>query len=245
MTEDRRPVIPDLAPESPRERLKQAAAKAAVEHVKSGMVLGLGTGSTTRYAVHEIIRRWQAGTLVDVVGVSTSERTTAQAAEHGFPIEPLEAHAAIDLAIDGADEVLHTDGAFFLIKGLGGALLREKAVELRARRFVVISDDSKRVTRLGTRSPVPVEVAIDHWQREQEWLAGLQCQPRLRKEESPYVTDNGNYILDCHFEGGIDDPRGLAARLDERDAVQAHGLFLDMATDVILAAEDGIEILTR
>jgi ribose 5-phosphate isomerase A len=241
---DPRPVIADLVPDDAQERLKQAAAKAAVEHVQSGMVLGLGTGSTTRYAVHEIIRRWQAGALTDVVGVSTSNRTTAQAAEHGFPIESLQAHSNIDLAIDGADEVLQTEGAFFLIKGLGGALLREKAVELRARRFVVISDDSKRVERLGTRSPVPVEIQTATWQRQRDWLTSIRCQPRLRGGDAPYVTDNGNYILDCHFEGGIDDPRGLAAQLDRRDGVEAHGLFLDMATDVILATEGGIEILT-
>jgi ribose 5-phosphate isomerase A len=225
-----------------REAQKQAAAKTAVSHVESGMVLGLGTGSTMFYAVVEIGERIAAGALTDIVGIPTSQKTATQAAAHGIPLGTLVAHPVVDLAIDGADEV---DPRLNLVKGLGGALLREKQVARVARRFVVIVDEGKLVEGLGTRAPLPVEVARDGWQPEMEWLARLGCAPVLRGGASPFVSDNHNFILDCRFANGIADAKALAAALDARAGVLAHGLFLDMASEVVVAGESGLRILRR
>lgn len=222
---------------------KRAAAQAAVERVRSGMVIGLGTGSTTAHAVARIGELWQAGSLVDLVGVPTSERTAEQARRYGLPLANLDAKPRVDLAIDGADEV---DTRLDLIKGLGGALLREKRVERVADHFVVVVDESKLVDKLGTRSPLPVEVGVTRWQEEADWLATLGCEAILRGgKETPFVTDNGNYIVDCRFPRGIDAATALAAALEERAGVLEHGLFLGMANEVIVAGEAGIRVLKR
>jgi ribose 5-phosphate isomerase A len=224
------------------DELKKQAAVHAVREVRSGMVLGLGTGSTTAYAVAAIGETWRAGALTDVVGIPTSDRTAEQARSYGIPLSDLTAHPRVDLAIDGADEV---DPSLDLIKGLGGALLREKQVELAAARFIVIVDDSKLVERLGSHAPLPVEVERESWRDQIPALAVLGCQPVLRGgEDQPFVTDNGNYILDCRFAGGIDGPE-VAAALDERPGVLAHGLFLGMASEVVVAGAGGLRVLTR
>lgn len=225
------------------EALKKAAAEKAVEQVKSGMVLGLGTGSSAKFAIMKIGQLWQAGTLTDIVGIPTSEGSTTLARECGIPLTTLDAFPVVDLAIDGADEI---DPNLNLIKGLGGALLREKMIESAARHFIVVADEGKRVDKLGTRAPVPVEVVQFAWQVQARWLESLGCTPILRGGESqPYVTDNGNYILDCHFPNGIDNPAELAAILKSRTGVVEHGLFLGIAHEAIVATPSGLWVMTR
>lgn len=225
------------------DELKQLAAEKAVEQIKSGMVLGLGTGSTTRYAVLKIGELWQQRQLTDIVGIPTSEATAQLASELGIPLSTLDEHTDLDLAIDGADEV---DPALNIIKGLGGALLREKMVEQHAKQLIIVVDDSKLSQKLGTVSPLPVEVVQFGWRYQARWLASLGCTPVLRgSETSPFVTDNGNYILHCHFPAGIDDPAQLAALLRDRVGVVEHGLFLGMASQVIAATPEGIKVMSR
>ena len=207
------------------------------------MALGLGTGSTTKYAVTRIGQLWQAGTLTDITAVPTSEGTAMLARSYGIPLVTLYEQPLLDLVIDGADEV---DPQLDLIKGLGGALLREKMVESAAKRFVVVVDDTKIVDKLGTHVPLPVEVAQFGWRVQARWLETLGCAALIRGgEEEPYVTDNGNFILDCAFPHGIDDPAAMAATLRDRVGVIEHGLFLDMASEIIVAAQDGIRVIGR
>jgi ribose 5-phosphate isomerase A len=223
------------------DELKKAAAEKAVKQVKSGMVLGLGSGSTSRFAVAKIGELWQAGVLTDIVGVPTSESTATQAREYGIPLATLDEQPVIDLAIDGADEV---DPDLNLIKGLGGALLREKMVETATKRFIVIVDESKLVEKLGTHSPLPVEVVQFGWKTQARWLESLGCTPTRRGGEAqPFVTDNGNSTIDCTFPDGIDDPADLAATLRDRVGVVEHGLFLGMASEVIVAKADGLHFI--
>jgi ribose 5-phosphate isomerase A len=225
------------------DELKRAAAEKAVLQVESGMTLGLGTGSTTRFAVIKIGELWQSGQLTDLVAIPTSEATAALARQYGIPLTTLDDHPIIDLVIDGADEV---DYCLNLIKGLGGALLREKMVELAARRFVVIVDEGKVSNRLGLVSPLPVEITRFGWKYQARWLETLGCTPVLRGGEGqPYVTDNGNYILDCAFPDGIGDLENIAAMLQARVGVVEHGLFLDMASEVIVASANGVKQMTR
>ena len=175
------------------EAQKKQAAEKAVEQVKSGMVLGLGTGSTAKYAIIKIGELWQAGVLTDIVGIPTGETTATLARKYGLPLASLDEYPVIDLTIDGADEVAPN---LDLIKGLGGALLREKMIELATRRFIVVADESKLVDQLGTHSPLPVEVTQFAWKYQADWLKNLGCRPALRGGEAePYVTDNGNYII--------------------------------------------------
>ncbi len=221
--------------------LKKMAAEKAVEQVKSGMVLGLGTGSSACHAVIKIGQLWQAGTLTDIVGIPTSEGTATLAREYNIPLVTLDGYPVVDLTIDGADEV---DPQLNVIKGLGGALLREKMIESVTRHFIVVVDGSKLVQRLGTRSPLPVEVTQFGWRTQARWLVSLGCTPALRGGEAqPYVTDNGNYILDCTFPNGIDDPLALADILDHRTGVVEHGLFLGMANEVIIGDADGLHFM--
>lgn len=224
--------------------LKRLAAERAVDLVQSGMILGLGHGSTTRPAVDLIGQRVKLGLLQDIVAVPTSEATRAQGQVLGIPLATLAERPVLDLAIDGADEV---DPDLNLIKGLGGALLREKIVETAAQRFVVVVDESKLVERLGTRGPLPVEVTQFEWQVHARWLASLGCRAELRREAdgAPFVTDNGNYIIHCTFPDGISDPVAMARTLIERPGILEHGLFLGMATEVVVAGADGVRLIQR
>jgi ribose 5-phosphate isomerase A len=226
------------------EAKKERAAEEAVKEVTSGQILGLGTGSTAKYAVIKIGERFRAGQLKNIVGVPTSEATRALAAQYGIPLAPIEKHAIIDLAIDGADEV---DGDLNLLKGLGGALLREKMVERKAKRLVVIVDESKLVERLGTKSVVPIEVAPDKWRSLFEPLRALGGIPMLREDAGgqPLATDQQNYLIDCRFASGIDDAYALAKALDALPDVIGHGLFLDMADSVIVADDSGTRRIDR
>ena len=223
------------------EELKKQAAEKAVEQVKSGMVIGLGTGSTARYATMKIGELWQAGMLTNIVGLPTGEGTAALARKYGLPLVTLEEYPMIDVAIDGADEIAPN---LDLVKGLGGALLREKMVELATKQFIVVADERKLVQKLGTRSPVPVEVTQFGWKYQARWLESLGCMPVVRGgEDQPYETDNGNYILDCTFPNGIDNPAALAATLRDRTGVVEHGLFLGMANEAIVATANGLQFL--
>lgn len=230
--------------------LKQEAASRALELVKNGMTVGLGTGSTTYYFVQQLGERLQAGLLGDIQGVATSQATVEQAQGLGIPLTSLaalgerRAPPLLDLAVDGADEV---DPELNLIKGLGKALLREKVVEINTRQLVIIVDASKLVPRLGSHGPLPVEIVTFEADFHVQWLNSLGCRAELWRDENgaPYVTDNGNYLARCWFEGGIPEPHELARKLAERPGIVEHGLFLGMAARVIVAGKDGIRTLER
>lgn len=224
--------------------LKQQAAGEALNYVRSGMVLGLGTGSTTTCFVEMLSERIRAGSLKKIRGVPTSEKTAALARTLGVPLTSLAQHPQLDLAVDGADEV---DPDLNLIKGLGHALLREKIVGIHAARFMVIVDESKMVSRLGTLGPLPVEIVPFEAEAHVRWLNTLGCQAELLLDQdgSPSVTDNGNYLAHCLFPAGIANPHVLDRALADRPGVVEHGLFLGMATEVIVAAQTGIRISKR
>lgn len=232
------------SPSSSAEERKRAAAAEALEGVRSGMRLGLGTGSTMDHFIGLLGERLRSGQLRDVVGVPTSERTASRARDLGIPLQELHQAQPLDLAVDGADEV---DPRLQLVKGLGGALLREKMIVQAAERFVVIVDDGKRVERLGTRNPLPVEVVRFGWQAHIAWLeqSGIRAGLRWAEGGEAYLTDNGNHILDLDFDGGIDDASALQRLLERRAGVVETGLFLNMASRVIVAGDDGITVLVR
>lgn len=224
-------------------RLKQQAAERAVGFVKSGMVVGLGHGSTALFAVRHIAQMLQDGQLGDIQGVPCSIEIGQEAQQMGIPVTTLDEHPVVDLTIDGADEV---DPDMNLIKGGGGALLREKIVAQASRREIIVVDESKLSPALGTRWPVPVEVVPFSWRPEAAYLESLGARPALRHTSGgrPFQTDQGNFILDGRF-GPISDPAQLAMKLSGRAGVVEHGLFLDLATDVIVAGTQGIRHLQR
>jgi ribose 5-phosphate isomerase A len=225
------------------ELFKRQAAEKAVERVKDGMVLGLGTGSSAKYAIIKIGQLWQAGVLTDIVGIPTSKETEALAGEYDIPLVTLDHCPEIDLTIDGADEI---DPNLDLIKGLGGALVREKITEIATKYLIIVGDSKKLVKKLGTRCPLSVEVTQFAWQTHARWLKSLGCTPVLRGgEENPYITDNHNYILDCTFPNGIDDPPELDVVLNNHPGIVGHGLFLNMANEAIIAGEDGIQVIRK
>jgi ribose 5-phosphate isomerase A len=227
------------------EALKKEAALRAAALVQSGMRVGLGTGSTAKYAIEEIGRRVSAGELTGVVGVATSEASEALAREVGIVVQPLDPQM-LDLAIDGADEI---DPGLNLIKGLGGALLREKLTEVQARRFIVIADHTKLVAHLGEKAPLPVEIARFGFLSTIERLrkldvGGLGLGGRLRQPGAqPYVTDNGNYIFDARLPEGTD-PAVLERQLKGMLGVIETGFFLGMAERAFVATEAGVVELT-
>ena len=226
------------------EHYKQQAAERAVELVASGMVVGLGTGETATYAIRRIGALLRAGTLEDIEGVATSLVTAAEAVRVGIPLLQESRATPTDITIDGADEI---DPALNLIKGRGGALLREKIVAQTSSRVVIVADHSKLSPVLGTRSPLPVEVVSFGSRYQAEYLKRLipQAQISFRMAGgSPARTDQGNFILDC-VTGPIERPEELALQLQARAGVVAHGLFLGLATDVIVAGPSGIEHRTR
>lgn len=226
------------------EERKRAAAVRAAEWIRDGMVVGLGTGSTVRHLLEVLAERRAAGELRGVVGVPTSEDTTTRATALGIPLRTLAECPEVDLTIDGADEV---DPRLRLIKGLGGALLREKIVAAASRELVVVVDDTKHVERLGTRAPLPVEVDPFGAPLQPAFLRSLGAEPELRRAAGgePYHTDGGNLIFDCRFAGGISDPEALDAALDRRVGVFESGLFLGMASAVVVAGEEGVRVLWR
>ncbi|NOZ05024.1 MAG: ribose 5-phosphate isomerase A [Chloroflexi bacterium] len=222
---------------------QQAAEEAVTRFVRDRMTLGLGTGSTVYFALRKLGEELAAGRLKQIAGVPTSVDTERQAATFGIPLTNLRDHIPLDVTIDGADEV---DDDLNLIKGLGGALLREKLVAASSQKLVIIVDESKHVTRLGSHVPLPVEVAQFAWQVQVPFLKSLGAHAQLRMSTAtePYVTDNGNFILDARFPGGIPDVRRVAEALAHRPGVVEHGLFLGMAHAVVLATVGGVQIMT-
>lgn len=223
--------------------LKQAASDLAVKFIQPGMVVGLGSGSTATLAVRRLGEWFKAGRLPGILGVPSSQQTEQEALRLGIPLTTLEDHPVIDLTIDGADEV---DPELNLIKGGGGALLREKIVAQASRREIIVVDESKLSPALGTRWAVPVEVIPFGWGSQAAFLQSLHAQVIVRLGENglPFKTDQGNLILDCHF-GPLVDPVGLAARLKGRAGIVEHGIFIGLASDVIVAGKDGCRHLIR
>jgi ribose 5-phosphate isomerase A len=213
------------------DRLKELAAESAVTQVSSGMIVGLGTGTTGEFVLLALARRIREG--LRITGVPTSEHTAARARELGIPLTELT--GPIDIAIDGADEVRR--GTLHLIKGRGGALTREKIVAQGASRFLVVVDETKMVTRLGA-ALVPVEVVPFGWQATSRRMEALGAKPQRRD----FVTDNGNYILDRAF-GFLESPATLAHELDHVAGVVEHGLFIGMASEVHVGGSSGVQVL--
>jgi len=224
--------------------LKRAAGVEAAELVDSGMRLGLGTGSTVAHLLVALAERLNGGGLSDVVAVPTSLRTAREARELDIPLTSLTETPFLDLTIDGADEV---DPELNLIKGLGGALVREKIVAQASRRLAIMVDDGKMVPALGTRCPVPVEVVQFGWEVHAPFVESCGADPVLRMgpDGEPIVTDNGNYIIDCHFPDGIDDAEGFERAIRARAGVVESGLFLGMATEVLVSGPAGVRTLSK
>lgn len=228
---------------SERDAQKRAAAERAVEYVRSGMRLGLGTGSTAAHVVDIVGGRLRDGSLRDIVAVPTSRATEEQARSLGIPLAALDDVVRLDLAIDGADEI---DPGLDLIKGLGGALLWEKIVEHAADRLVIVADDSKLVQRLGEKAPLPVEVVPFGARALMPFFEALGARPQLRERDGrPFVTDGGHHIVDLHFDGGMTQPVEVERALRARPGVVETGLFLGMADAAVIAGADGVRVLER
>ena len=236
-----------------QDELKQMTGyKSVDDHVESGMVVGLGTGSTAYFAVERLGQKLKSGELKDIIAIPTSERTREQAESLGIPLCTLNEKSVLDVAIDGADEV---DPNLALVKGGGGALLREKMVEVMAKKFVVIVDDSKLCKGLGPGFPLPVEITPFCHMHTLRTIAALPSvagsEAVLRMGSSSTnkpdgdeiaVTDNGNYIVDLHFKEPIKDVNKAAEELKNTVGVVDHGLFVDMSYQVIIAGKDGIRV---
>jgi ribose 5-phosphate isomerase A len=222
-------------------RFKQQAAEYAVEFVRPGMTVGLGTGSTAAHAVRHLAQLYGGGRLRDIVAFATSKSVWREAVELGLPMLSEDLPREIDVTIDGADEV---DPGLNLIKGGGGALLREKIAAQASRREIIIVDAGKLSPRLGTHWPVPVEVLPFGWRSQARYLASLGAEPVLRRttQGAEFRTDQDNLILDCRF-GPIANPVALASKLEARAGIVDHGLFVNLAHDVIVAGPEGIKHL--
>jgi len=215
-----------------QDQMKRAVAAAATEQIRSGMVVGLGSGSTAALMIQALGAKLKSGELTDIVGVTTSFQGEVLAAELGIPLQSLNAVDRIDLAIDGADEV---DPAFQLIKGGGACHVQEKLVAVRAERFVVVVDATKLVDTLNLGFLLPVEVLPGAWRQ-------VQAQLRMAvKKAGPVVTDQGNLVLDVKFAGGISDPVSLEKEINNLPGVLENGLFVNI-TDQVLVGEitDGV-----
>ncbi len=220
---------------------KKMAAERAVESIESGMIVGLGTGSTALLAVRRIGELIHAGELKDILGVPTSAAIEEEAKRMRIRLTTLADHPVVDLTIDGADEVAPN---LDLIKGGGGALLREKIVAQASEREIIIVDESKLSPTLGANHAVPIEVVQFGWLPEKRFLEAMGADVTLRRAKagSPFVTDQGNMILDADF-GPLDDPLEVACVLEERAAIVTHGLFLGLASAVVVAGEGGVREL--
>lgn len=223
--------------------LKKQAAEKAVEFIESGMVVGLGHGSTAIFATLRLAHLLDTGKLKNIVAIPCSRVVEQEALRLGIPLTNFEKHPQIDLTIDGADEV---DPQLNLIKGGGGALLREKIVAQASLRHIIVVDETKLSPTLGENFAVPVEVIPFGWHSKTAYLESLGAKWKVRQnaDNSYFVTDQGNYILDCKFES-IQDTQSLARSLDSLATVVEHGLFLNLATDLIVAGQAGLQHLTR
>ena len=231
-----------MSPTSELDHLKRAAAQTAVALINNGMIVGLGTGSTASFAVSIIAQRVSDG--LNIIGIPTSEKIEQLARSMGIPVSTLAEHDHIDVAIDGADEV--EIGTLNLIKGRGGALLREKIVATAAKHLVIVVDDSKLVDCLGIRNPVPLEVVPFGWQATAKRLRSLGASLTLRlgPDGQPFISDGGHYILDCVF-GAIEYPVHLQQQLDRTVGVVESGLFLGLTSQVIVGSRKGVSVLHR
>lgn len=223
--------------------LKRQAGIYAADQVQSGMVVGLGHGSTAIHAVRRIAERIQSGDLRDILGIPCSAQVEADARALGIPLTTLEQHSVIDLTIDGADEV---DPNLELIKGGGGALTREKIVAQASQQEIIIVDHSKLVPALGTGWAIPIEVIPFGYGSQQAFLEDLGASVKVRQnaDGSTFITDQGNIILDARF-GPLPDPAALATLLKARTGIVEHGLFIGLATQVIVAETVGIRMMKR
>lgn len=223
--------------------LKQIAAEKAVEFVESGMVLGLGTGSTTLFALKKIAVLLKEGKLKDIKGIPTSVQTEQAAVELGIPLTSLIEFNEVDLTIDGADEV---DAELNLIKGGGGALLREKIIAQASKKEIIIVDESKVSGKLGEKWHVPVEVipfalgSVEHYLRTE----GAEINIRVNSDGTPFLTDEKNLIIDANF-GIINEPAILAGKLNAKAGIVEHGIFTGLTDMVIVASENGVKVLEK
>lgn len=227
-----------------RDAQRRAAADAAATLVENDMVVGLGTGSTAAYFIDALILRIREENL-RITAIPTSLRSDRQAREGGIQIASFATVQQIDLTVDGADQILR--GSLDLVKGLGGALLREKIVAAASKRLVIIADASKLVDKLGGKIPVPVEVVKFGWESTAARIEKLGATPVRRwpkESEQPFQTDGGNYILDCTF-GSLADPAALERELSHTIGVVESGLFIGMADTAFVAGLNGVEKLSR
>lgn len=224
-------------------QLKQHAAEKAVEFVESGMIVGLGHGTTAIWATRKIAELIKSKHLANIIAIPVSAQTENEAKQLGIPLSTLEAHPSIDLTIDGADEVAPN---FTVIKGGGGALLREKIVAQATKREIIVVDDSKLSPAIGTKWAVPVEVIPFGYGSQQVYLEGLGAKISIRKKQdgTTFYTDQSNIILDCNF-GAISDPDSLAEQLKRRTGIVEHGLFIRLVSDVIVASASGTRQLQK
>jgi len=231
------------ASSDPEAQFKEEAAKRAVQFVRSGMKVGLGTGSTAIFATRRIAELLKTGELSDIIAFATSKATAEEAVRLGIPMLPDDLPEDLDVTIDGADEV---DPEMNVIKGGGGALLREKIVAQVSAREIIVVDETKPSPRLGTHWPVPVEVIPFGWRSQARYLESLGATYTIRTHQNgtQFVTDSGNMILDCHF-GPIAEARRLADALNARAGIVEHGLFIGLATDLIVAGASGVHYRTR
>ncbi len=223
--------------------LKRQAAERAVEFIESGMIVGLGHGTTAIWATRRLAELITAGQLKNILAIPCSKQTEAEAQKLGIPLTTLEAHPFIDLTIDGADEVAPN---FDVIKGGGGALLREKIVAQASKREIIIVDESKLSPALGTVWAIPVEVIPFGYGSQQAYVESLGASVTTRKKDdgTTFLTDQGNIILDCKF-GPIANPAELAEQLKARTGIVEHGLFIRLVSDVIVAASSGTRQLQK
>jgi ribose 5-phosphate isomerase A len=222
---------------------KKLSGEFAANFITSGMVVGLGHGSTAIFALHQIAENIHRGTITNIFGIPCSKDVERDAEVLGIPLSTLKDHPSIDITIDGADEV---DPELNLIKGGGGALLREKIVAQASQREIIVIDYSKKSLKLGTNWAIPVEVIPFGWETQKQFLESLGAQTVNRRTiiNEVFITDHGNFILDCDF-GPIDDLNTLASNLNSRAGIVEHGLFLGIATDVIISRDGVIEHLQR
>ncbi|KPU62548.1 ribose-5-phosphate isomerase RpiA [Thermococcus argininiproducens] len=226
------------------EELKRLVAKEALKFIDDDMIIGLGTGSTTAYFIQMLGKKLMTGELEDIYGIPTSHQSRLLALESGVPVVSLDEVDAIDIAVDGADEV---DPHLNLIKGRGAALTMEKIIEYRAGTFIVLVDESKLVEYLGQRVPVPIEVIPAAWRAIKEELEVFNATAELRmgtKKDGPIITDNGNFILDAKFEK-IEDPLDMEIELNNIPGVVENGIFADIADIVLVGTKEGVKKLER
>ncbi len=223
--------------------LKKLAAEKALAYLKNGMILGLGTGSTTEIFIKLLSEKIKNGSLKNIIAVPTSEKTANLARKLGITLSTLDRYPKLDLALDGADQV---DPHLNLIKGLGHALTREKIVEIHAKKLLIIVDESKMTKRLGLNCPLPIEVIPFEIESHLSWLKTLGCEPKLLKlKNKPIKTDNGGYLIHCFFVNGIKDPYKLNGILNARPGIVEHGLFLNIADVVIVGSKNGAKVLKK